>query len=93
MTMAKRWRNWPGQVRCTPATFAEPRSPEQLCGLVRESAEQGIKVRVVGKGHSWTPGPVTDQTMASLEHLPGGVRRALMFGADPAVLATKMDDV
>jgi alditol oxidase len=57
--------NWAGNVRFTPAAFAEPGSVAQLQALV-SSARQ---VRVLGSGHSFSPIASTSGLQISLRRM------------------------
>jgi FAD-linked oxidoreductase len=61
-----RWRNWAGNQRCEPRAVVRPRGEDELRGAVRRAAEEGLTVRVVGAGHSFTPLVVTDGYLVDL---------------------------
>ena len=63
------WRNWAGDVRCTPELTFEPRSVEDLVAIVRFAVGTGRKLRVVGSGHSWSALVPTDDIMVRAERL------------------------
>jgi FAD/FMN-containing dehydrogenase len=75
---AAQWTNWVGNQSFTPARHATPRSEEEVAALVAEAAAQGMGVRVVGAGHSFTPVVQTGGLLLDLSAL-SGVR-----SADPA---------
>jgi FAD/FMN-containing dehydrogenase len=75
---AGQWTNWVGNQSFTPARHATPRSEEEVAALVAEAAAQGMGVRVVGAGHSFTPVVQTGGLLLDLSAL-SGVR-----SADPA---------
>ncbi len=56
------WTEWARAFSCRPAQYVEPATEEEICRLVRESTN----VRVVGAGHSFNRGVLTDHTMISL---------------------------
>jgi len=66
-----RWRNWAGDESCRPAAHARPRSTEELSALVQGAAEQGLRVRVAGSGHSFSDIAATDGLMLGMEGLAG----------------------
>jgi FAD/FMN-containing dehydrogenase len=72
------WTNWVGNQSFTPARRATPRSEDEVAALVREAAAQGMGVRVVGAGHSFTPVVQTDGLLLDLSVLSG------VTSADPA---------
>ncbi|MFC9886720.1 D-arabinono-1,4-lactone oxidase [Streptomyces pilosus] len=54
------WRNWGGTVSARPAREASPASVEELAAVVRRAAEDGLPVKAVGSGHSFTSIAATD---------------------------------
>jgi FAD/FMN-containing dehydrogenase len=69
--LTKEWSNWSGSLRFTPARIFEPRDEEGVARAVREAAEVGSTLRVVGAGHSSSPLVKTSETLVSLERLQG----------------------
>ncbi|MEW1905357.1 D-arabinono-1,4-lactone oxidase [Streptomyces sp. NPDC086147] len=68
------WRNWAGNVISRPAREVSPASAEELAEAVRRAAEDGLRVKTVGTGHSFTPIAATDGVLIR----PGlltGIRR------------------
>ncbi|WP_432129285.1 D-arabinono-1,4-lactone oxidase [Streptomyces sp. bgisy082] len=68
------WRNWAGNVTSRPAREVSPASAEELAEAVRRAAEDGLRVKTVGTGHSFTPIAATDGVLIR----PGlltGIRR------------------
>ena len=65
------WRNWSGSVRCHPRRFEAPRSEAEVADLVRRAGRDGLAVRVVGTGHSFTPLCASDGVLVSLDGLTG----------------------
>lgn len=66
--MAKEWRNWARDQRCTPARFVRPSSRGELVDQVRRAAATGT-IRVAGSGHSFTDIACTQGTMFKLDRL------------------------
>ncbi len=60
------WRNWSGELSCTPERLARPSGTEGVVTAVRQAAAEGRRVRPVGSGHSFTPLAVTDEVMLDL---------------------------
>ncbi|WP_328308668.1 FAD-binding protein [Streptomyces sp. NBC_00442] len=54
------WRNWAGNVTARPAREATPASVAELAAEVRRAAEDGLTVKAVGTGHSFTSAAATD---------------------------------
>jgi L-gulonolactone oxidase len=77
------WRNWAGNQRCRPAAVCAPATTAELSDAVRRAAEQGLRVKPVGTGHSFTSIAVTDGVQLRPDRLTG------LLDADPATgLAT-----
>ena len=58
--MPKEWRNWAGTVSARPRRVVAPASVDELAAVVREAAEDGLPVKAVGSGHSFTAAAATD---------------------------------
>ncbi len=54
------WRNWAGNQTATPQRLARPRSIEDLAATVRAAQADGLRVKPIGSGHSFTSIAVTD---------------------------------
>lgn len=65
------WRNWGGNVSARPAREVEPASVEELAAAVRKAAEDGLKVKAVGTGHSFTSIAATDGVLIRPQLLTG----------------------
>ncbi|QHC25022.1 D-arabinono-1,4-lactone oxidase [Streptomyces sp. GS7] len=65
------WRNWAGNVTARPARIAAPASTEELAAAVRAAAAEGLTVKAVGTGHSFTPAAATDGLLIRPERLTG----------------------
>ncbi|MFF4575335.1 D-arabinono-1,4-lactone oxidase [Streptomyces sp. NPDC001410] len=65
------WRNWGGNVAARPARQVEPASVEELAAAVRRAAEDGLKVKAVGTGHSFTSIAATDGVLIRPQLLTG----------------------
>jgi FAD-linked oxidoreductase len=58
-TAGKAWRNWAGNVSATPARTVAPASVDELAAEVRRAAADGLTVKAVGSGHSFTAAAAT----------------------------------
>ncbi|WP_133890165.1 D-arabinono-1,4-lactone oxidase [Streptomyces sp. BK208] len=67
------WRNWGGNVSARPAREVAPASVDELAGAVRRAAEDGLRVKPVGTGHSFTSIAATDGVLIR-PHLLTGIR-------------------
>jgi L-gulonolactone oxidase len=63
------WRNWAGNVT-DPAPVVSPESVEGLADVVRRAAADGMRIRVAGSGHSFSPIAASDGIRVSLAGLP-----------------------
>ncbi len=63
------WRNWAGNQVARPQRTAVPRSADEVADEVRKAAADGLTVRMVGTGHSFTPAAITDGVLL----YPGGL--------------------
>ncbi|CAM5613326.1 D-arabinono-1,4-lactone oxidase [Streptomyces narbonensis] len=73
-TASSPWRNWAGNVTSRPVREASPASAEELAEVVRRAAADGLRVKTVGTGHSFTSIAATDGVLIR----PGlltGIRR------------------
>ncbi|MEU3663762.1 D-arabinono-1,4-lactone oxidase [Streptomyces sp. NPDC032940] len=68
------WRNWGGNVSARPAREVAPASVDELADAVRRAAEDGLRVKAVGTGHSFTSIAATDGVLIR-PHLLTGIRR------------------
>jgi len=64
------WTNWVGNQTCEPARIAAPSSEDEVAALVAEAARDGLHVRAMGAGHSFTPVVATDGLLLDLRGLP-----------------------
>ncbi|MEW2301794.1 D-arabinono-1,4-lactone oxidase [Streptomyces sp. NPDC006655] len=67
------WRNWGGNVTVRPAREVAPASVDELAAAVRQAARDGLKVKAVGSGHSFTAIAATDG-VSIRPHLLTGIR-------------------
>lgn len=63
--MGTRIENWGRNFGFTPRRVLTPSSAAELARIVRESST----VRVIGAGHSWSQGIVTEDTLVSLDRM------------------------
>ncbi|GAA2490762.1 D-arabinono-1,4-lactone oxidase [Streptomyces gobitricini] len=68
------WRNWAGTVTARPVREARPASVQELADTVRTAAEEGLRVKTVGTGHSFTSIAATDGVLVRPDLLTG-IRR------------------
>ncbi|HYN68015.1 MAG TPA: D-arabinono-1,4-lactone oxidase [Ornithinibacter sp.] len=83
------WRNWGRNVTATPAQVEHAGSVEGVTDAVRRAASNGLRVRVAGSGHSFTPLVATDGLMLHVDGLSGVLgfdrerRRVRVLGGTP----------
>ena len=65
------WRNWAGNVTARPARVVSPASVAELSEAVRTAAKDGLRVKPVGSGHSFTPVAATDGVLVRTDRLSG----------------------
>ncbi|PSK84212.1 FAD-linked oxidoreductase [Murinocardiopsis flavida] len=59
------WRNWAGTETAAPRRTVAPNSGADISAAVRTAAADGLHVRMVGTGHSFTGVAVTDGVLLS----------------------------
>ncbi|MEU6705713.1 D-arabinono-1,4-lactone oxidase [Streptomyces wuyuanensis] len=70
-TTRNAWRNWAGTVAARPVREAAPASAGELAEAVRGAAEDGLRVKTVGAGHSFTAIAATDGLLIRPDLLTG----------------------
>ncbi|MFI6645159.1 D-arabinono-1,4-lactone oxidase [Streptomyces sp. NPDC050504] len=68
---ANGWRNWAGNVTARPVREESPASVEELAAAVRAAADDGLTVKAVGTGHSFTAAAATDGVLIRPDLLTG----------------------
>jgi len=65
------WVNWAGNVRSTARRVAQPSSVGEVVQEVKSAVRDGLTVKAVGSGHSFTPIAATDGVRLDLSRLSG----------------------
>ncbi|MEU4894665.1 D-arabinono-1,4-lactone oxidase [Streptomyces sp. NPDC044780] len=65
------WRNWAGNVTARPVRSVAPSSTQELAELIRRAAAEGLKVKAVGTGHSFTTVAATDGLLIRPDRMAG----------------------
>ncbi|WP_138962238.1 D-arabinono-1,4-lactone oxidase [Streptomyces sp. YIM 121038] len=65
------WRNWASTVSAHPAREATPASVDELVAAVRGAAAEGLTVKPLGTGHSFTAAAATDGLLIRPDLLTG----------------------
>ncbi|MGP4004420.1 D-arabinono-1,4-lactone oxidase [Streptomyces sp. 8N706] len=68
---SKVWRNWAGNVTARPVRSLAPSSAGEVARIVTAAAEDGLTVKPVGTGHSFTTTAATDGVLIRPERLTG----------------------
>ena len=67
------WQNWGRSASIRPIRVERPRSPEGVQRAVRAAATQGLRIKAVGAGHSFTEVAVAPDVLLELDDLQGRV--------------------
>jgi L-gulono-1,4-lactone dehydrogenase len=70
VTAAPRWQNWAGNQTAAPRRELTPQSAAEVAAAVTGAARDGLTVRMIGSGHSFTPVAATDGVLLR----PDGLR-------------------
>jgi FAD-linked oxidoreductase len=65
------WQNWAGTYSVNPARTVHPRNPDQVATEIALAAADGLSVKAMGSGHSFTDIGVTRGVMVGLDQLTG----------------------
>ncbi len=65
------WRNWAGNQEAAAARVVRPASRDEIVATVRSARDDGLRVKAVGSGHSFTAVAVTDGVRVSLDQYSG----------------------
>ncbi|MGR3935037.1 D-arabinono-1,4-lactone oxidase [Streptomyces sp. BRA346] len=65
------WRNWAGNVIARPVRSVAPSSTQELAEAVRRAVADGLRVKPVGTGHSFTTTAATDGVLIRPDRLVG----------------------
>ncbi|MGH3714032.1 MAG: D-arabinono-1,4-lactone oxidase [Micromonosporaceae bacterium] len=67
------WRNWSGRVHSAPARVLTPADPDSVAAAVKDAVRDGLRVKAVGSGHSFSEIAAPDGVLLR----PGGPDRLL----------------
>ena len=87
------WRNWAGNVTATPVRWERPASTEQIVRAVTTAAADGLTVRAVGSGHSFTPIAVAPGVALDLSGWAGIVAADTRTGLVTVRSGTRLRDL
>ena len=74
------WQNWAGTANADPARRVWPRSTEEIGHAIAAAARDGLTVRALGSGHSFTPAAATSGVALDLSTWTGVVGADLDSG-------------
>ncbi len=74
------WQNWAGTASADPARRAWPRSTEEIADAITAAESDGLSVRALGSGHSFTPAAATSGVALDLSGWAGVVGADLDSG-------------
>jgi FAD/FMN-containing dehydrogenase len=74
------WQNWAGTASADPARRSWPRSTEEIGHAIAAAAKDGLTVRALGSGHSFTPAAATSGVALDLSSWAGIVGADLDSG-------------
>jgi FAD-linked oxidoreductase len=72
------WSNWAGNQTMQPARVVCPRGVDEIASAVKQAAADGLRVKPIGSGHSFTAIGLTDGVQLDLSLYNG------LVAADPA---------
>ncbi|MFD6367769.1 FAD-binding protein, partial [Streptomyces roseolus] len=67
------WRNWAGNEEARPRRVLRPASTEDVAAAVREAVRDGLRVKAVGSGHSFSGVAVAPGVQLRLDRLDAAV--------------------
>ncbi len=65
------WRTWAGTARAVPARWCQPRTEAEISAAVKDAAADGLPVRALGSGHSFTSAAATAGVALNLSRWTG----------------------
>ncbi|MCU1589252.1 MAG: FAD-dependent oxidoreductase [Frankiales bacterium] len=72
------WSNWAGNQLMEPVRVVRPRSADEIAAAVKQAEADGLRVKPIGSGHSFTAIGLTDGVLLDLSSYAG------LVSADPA---------
>lgn len=65
------WCNCTGNVKVTPLRFFYPRTEKDIADIVRAAENEGLRVRAVGSGHSFSEAAKEKDYLLSMKYISG----------------------
>ncbi|MFF9428656.1 D-arabinono-1,4-lactone oxidase [Streptomyces sp. NPDC014746] len=69
--MSSAWRNWAGNEQARPVRVLHPADTAEVADAVRTAAADGLRVKAIGSGHSFSPVAVAPDVQLRLDRLAG----------------------
>ena len=71
MASSETWRSWSGLSVARPASVLAPTDAGEVADAVVTARDQGLRVKMVGTGHSFTDVALTDGLLLRPDRLTG----------------------
>ncbi len=71
MASSEVWRSWSGLTTCSPTQVVAPATPSEVVDAVIAARANGLRVKMVGSGHSFTDVAMTDGLLLRPDRLVG----------------------
>ncbi|WP_431806983.1 D-arabinono-1,4-lactone oxidase [Microbacterium paraoxydans] len=84
------WQNWGRSASVRPIRVERPRSPEGVQRAVRAAVKQGLPIKAVGAGHSFTGIAVAPGVLLELDDLQGLVAADASSGRVTLLAGTRL---
>lgn len=84
------WQNWARSAQVTPLRVERPRTPEGVQRAVRAAVAQGLTVKAVGTGHSFTGIAVAPGVLLELDDMQGLVSADAATGTVTLLAGTRL---
>ncbi len=63
------WANWARNQQMAPVRVEHPGSVDELAGVVKQAAADGLRVKAIGSGHSFTAIGLTDGVLVQMDRM------------------------
>jgi L-gulono-1,4-lactone dehydrogenase len=87
------WQNWAGTASAEPVRRAWPRSTEEIANAITAAAKDGLTVRPLGSGHSFTAAAATEGVALDLSTWVGVIGADLDSGLVTVRSGTTLRDL
>ncbi|MEV4774155.1 D-arabinono-1,4-lactone oxidase [Microbacterium sp. LWH12-1.2] len=87
------WQNWARTAQITPLRIERPRTPEGVQRAVQAAVSQGLTVKAVGAGHSFTGIAAAPGVLLELDDMQGVVKADAATGRVTLLAGTRLHRV